>query len=320
MKKLAVLIGVAALLAAGNALAQPWEVFEFPKMTEPPELDGVRGEAEWAGAVTDECSPSQVLRDAEDFGWENEESLFSNQSRNQMDPRVTEGLHGEEEDLSEAGTDADYTANHWQAWDEDAIYYILEVRDNFHDTTQDAGGNPLAWWERDSASLYLDLTNANTDVSGGGVLEAMNIINTLAEPQSSSDLTVTFNYIEAGTRVGTQEPDVIDGVEYGYRDAGDEFGGDADYVIEAMVPWDVFLQFNLPEAPTVGSVMGITWVLPDPDGAPGWNGQMVCWAGNADSPINYTDLIFSDIPAGPGVETAVESNSWGRIKATFNDE
>jgi hypothetical protein len=125
--------------------------------------------------------------------------------------------------------------------------------------------------------------------------------------------------IEAGARVSTQEPDVIAGIEYGYRDAGNEFGGEEDYVIEAMVEWDTFMQFNLPAKPTVGSVMGLSWVLPDPDIAPGWNGQMVCM-GSADYPASYDDLVFSDTPAGPGSRpTAVENDSWGRIKSTFGN-
>ena len=319
MKKLAILIGISVLFLAGTGFAQPFLIFDFPQFTEPPELDGVRGEDEWAGAVNDYCSPSKVLEDAENFGWIDEAALESNQSKNQVHPgdAPLSAQIGEDEDDSEAGTDADYYDNFWIAWDEDGIYYIHEVRDNFHDTTQDAGGNPVAWWERDSISLYIDLTNSN--VGGQGeAYEALNIVNFLAEPQSSSAITVTFTKTEAGARVDTQEPDVIDGIEYGYRDAGDEFGGEADYVIEGTVPWDNFMQFNLPEPPTVGSVMGVAWVLPDPDGAPGWNGQMYCWAGKPDSPAWFVDMVFSDTPAGPGSGTAVETDSWGRIKATFN--
>ena len=312
MKKILVLLSLAVLLVAGSAFAQlgPFVVWEFPKMTEPPELDGVRGEAEWAGANQSQCSPSQVERDAADYGWLNQDAGQSNRGINQL-------LQGDEEEADEAKTDADITSNFWLAWDEDGIYYIHEVRDNFHDTTQDAGGNPLAWWERDSVSLYIDLTNSN--VGGGGELyESMNIVNTLAEPQASSNVTVTFVTIEAGARVDTQDPDVIEGIEYGYREAGDEFGGEADYVLEAMVEWDTFMQFNLPETPTVGSVMGIQMLLPDPDIAPGWNGQIQCM-GSADYPSSYDDFVFSDNPAGPGAGTPVESDSWGRIKSTFNN-
>jgi len=311
MKKLAILMGLGALLVAGTVSAQPYVVWELPQMTEPPELDGVRGEAEWAGAIADECSPSQVERDADNFGWLNEAGLSSNRSANQL-------LAGDEEDASEALTDADFTSNFWMAWDEDALYYIHEVRDNFHDTTQDAGGNPVAWWERDSISLYIDLTNSN--VGGGGDLyESMNVVNTLAESQTSSNVTVTMIIIEAGARVDTQEPDVIAGIEYGYRAAGDEFGGEEDYVIEAMVEWDTFKQFNLPDSPTVGTVMGMEWVMPDPDIAPGWNGQIQC-QGLGDAPATYDDFVFSDTPAGPGGgATAVENDSWGRIKSTFNN-
>ena len=137
MKKFLVLLSLAVLLVAGSAFAQlgPFVVWEFPKMTEPPELDGVRGEAEWAGANQSQCSPSQVERDAADYGWLNQDAGQSNRGINQL-------LQGDEEEADEAKTDADITSNFWLAWDEDGIYYIHEVRDNFHDTTQDAGGNP----------------------------------------------------------------------------------------------------------------------------------------------------------------------------------
>ena len=312
MMKIVAALGIGILLVAGAALAQPEVVWTLPKLTEPPTLDGARGEAEWANAVTEECSPSKVMEDGENYGWVDEPSQNSERGINQLI-----GNLGEEEDADEAGTDADLKTNLWIAWDEDALYYIHEVADNYHDTTQDAGGNPVAWWERDSVSLYIDLTNSN--VGGGGELyEAMNILTLLADPQPSSNVTVSFIYIDAGARVDTQEPDIIADIEYGYRDAGEEFGGAEDYVIEAMVPWDTFMQFNLPAAPTAGSVMGIEWVMPDPDIAPGWNGQMQCMGGG-DFPATYDDIVFSELQAGPGSVSAVESDSWGRIKSTFTE-
>ena len=312
MMKIVAALGIGILLVAGAALAQPEVVWTLPKLTEPPTLDGARGEAEWANAVTEECSPSKVMEDGENYGWVDEPSQNSERGINQLI-----GNLGEEEDADEAGTDADLKTNLWIAWDEDALYYIHEVADNYHDTTQDAGGNPVAWWERDSVSLYIDLTNSN--VGGGGELyEAMNILNLLAEPQPSSNVTITLAYIDAGARVDTQDPDILGDIEYAYRDAGEEFGGFEDYVIEAMIPWDMFMTYNLPAAPTAGSVMGVQWIYPDPDVAPGWNGQLQCW-GSADFPATYDDLVFSDIAAGPGSKTAVESDSWGRIKSTFTE-
>ena len=55
----------------------------------------------------------------------------------------------------------------------------------------------------------------------------------------------------------------------------------------------------------------------DPDGNDGFGGQIQCW-GWADNPFDYSTYLFVDTPAGPGVGSAVESDSWGRIKSTFN--
>ena len=80
------------------------------------------------------------------------------------------------------------------------------------------------------------------------------------------------------------DPDALEGFEYGFRDAGDEFGdeGDADYVIEGKLPWDTFLRNgNLFAAPTAGSEMGFTWLPPDADGEEGGGGQLQCVAWRA---------------------------------------
>ena len=120
-------------------------------------------------------------------------------------------------------------------------------------------------------------------------------------------------------RVNVHDPDALEGFEYGFRDAGDEFGdtGDADYVIEGKLPWDTFLRNgNLFETPTVGSEMGFAWLPIDPDGEEAYGGQIQCvaWAGGNMS--EFANWVFVDTPAGP-TGTAVEADSWGRIKGTF---
>jgi len=89
-------------------------------------------------------------------------------------------------------------------------------------------------------------------------------------------------------------------------------------VIEGMYPWEVLMRFNLPAPPTAGSSMGFSWIILDPDGDPGYGGQIQNW-GWADVPADYSDMIFSNTPAGPGAPTAVERDTWGRIKATFQE-
>ena len=55
----------------------------------------------------------------------------------------------------------------------------------------------------------------------------------------------------------------------------------------------------------------------DPDGESGYGGQIQCvaWAGGNQS--EFANWVFVDTPAGPTDATAVEEDSWARIKTTF---
>jgi hypothetical protein len=314
MKRMTLFAAAAVIGSAALVGAQPPErFFDLPKFSVAPKLDGNRNSVanEWAGALEFGCSPSQILADGAEFGWRDIEQQASEVSANQLNQ------NGEVEDSAVARTDADFSSTIWQAWDDDALYYIVEARDNFRDT--EGGGEARAWWERDSMSLYLDLNNE--DHPGGdptGEYVNLNVVNFMAVPQNSNPLSVCYITTVQGARVDVHDPDAIDGFEYGFRDAGDEFGGDADYVIEAAMPWDTFLRNgNLISAPTVGSEMGFTWLAVDADGESGYGGQIQCvaWAGGNMS--EFANWVFSDMPAGPAGGTAVESDSWARIKATI---
>jgi hypothetical protein len=314
MKKHSLLAAIAALSIASLAGAQPPErFFDLPKFKSAPVLDGDRFTVpdEWANALEFTCSPSQILADGAEFGWRDIEQQASEVSANQLNV-------GENEDASVGRTDADFSSHIWQAWDDDALYYITEVRDNVHDV--EGGGEARAWWERDSMSLYLDLNNE--DYPGGdttGDYVNLNVVNFMAIPQNSSPLAVCYITTVQGARVDIHDADAIEGFDYGYRAVGDEFGGEADYVIEGRMDWATFLRGgNLFSAPTVGSEMGFTWLAVDPDGEDAYGGQIQCvaWAGGNMS--EFANWVFTDTPAGsdnPG--SAVESDSWARIKSTF---
>jgi len=317
MRKLIVLTAVASLCFAALAGAQdvPVRYFDLPKLTQSPTLDGDRNTVpdEWAGALEFNCSPSQILADGAEFGWRDIEQQASEVSANQLN------TNGEVEDAAVGRTDADVASMIWQAWDDDALYYITEVRDNFRDT--EGGGEARAWWERDSMSLYLDLNNE--DHPGGdptGEFVNLNVINFMAVPQNSSAISVSLITTVQNQRVDTNDPDAIEGFDYGFRDAGDEFGGEADYVIEGALTWEAFLRNgNLYEVPTPGAEMGFTWLLVDADGEDAYGGQIQCvaWAGGNQS--EFANWVFVDTPAGPGGGgTAVANDSWARVKSTFN--
>lgn len=310
MRRFILIAGLVSLAFAGMAVAENTVVFELPKLTAPPNLDGTRGADEWAGALEIECSVSQILRDGAEFGWRNLEQQQSEISANQL-------VQNDDEDAALARTDADASGFIWQAWDDDGFYYIAEIRDNIHDVDSGPEEEPTNWWTRDSISLYVDLTNTREESECcEGPYTSMNIINFVGAPQNSSSVTITWERSIESARAPSQDPDIIEGFEYGYRFADDEFGGDADYAIEGSLPWEVLMRFNLPAAPTAGSSFGFSWILLDPDGNDGYGGQIQCW-GWADNPFDYSTYLFVDTPAGPS-GTAVESDSWGRIKSTFN--
>jgi len=274
-----------------------------------PVLDGDRFTVpdEWTGALELPCGPSQVLKDGAEYGWRNIENQESEVSTNQLVQSATE-------DASVARTDADMSATIWHAWDDDAFYYIVEMRDNARDVV--GGETTTNWWERDSMTLYIDLAGSKEqwDSSAGYVYKfaKMNLINYVAAPMNSSAVTRTWERLIQDTRTPTQDPDEIEGLEYGFSNGAER----ADYAIEGKIPWTTLLKYNLPAIPGVGTQMAWMWLAPDADGGEGYDGQIQCW-GYGDNPASYTLFVFSSTPAGPGAGTAVQEDSWGRIKATF---
>ena len=316
MRKIAIAAVAFSLCLAGIAGAQaPERFFDLPKFTSPPTLDGDRNTVpgEWANALEFDCSPDQILRDGAEFGWRDIEQQASEVSVNQLNQ------NGEIEDSAVARTNADFSSFIWQAWDDDALYYITEVRDNIRDTS--GGGDAHAWWERDSMSLYLDLNNE--DHPGGdptGEYVNLNVLNFMAVPYGADPNSICLITTVQNKRVDVHDADALEGFEYGFRDAGDEFGGEADYVIEGMLSWDAFHRTgNLLETPTAGSEMGFTWLAVDPDGEDAYGGQIQCvaWAGGNQS--EFANWVMVNDPAGPAAGTAVAADSWARVKSTFQN-
>jgi hypothetical protein len=166
--------GVLVLVLAGLAFGQPYRQFDLPKFLEPPILDGDRFTVadEWANAAGPfECSPEAIRADGEEFGWLDEATKNTVVSHDQLGT-------SESEDASIAMTNLDKKADMWFAWDDDGLYWIHEVRDNSRDARTD--GDPASWWERDSVSIYIDLTEANEDRAAGDDYVSLNIVNMVA--------------------------------------------------------------------------------------------------------------------------------------------
>ena len=303
-----VILGLAASVSGQDIVAD--RTYDLPKFSVAPTLDGDRFTVpdEWDGAFHKECSVSEVIRESAIFGWRDVELQRGEVSAVQLN-------QSEGEDSAIAKTDDDVMGDFWHAWDDDAFYYIAEVRDNVRDVV--GGDVPTNWWERDSISLYADLQNEKIGGDITGEYVNLNIVNYIAAPMNSSAVTRTLEITVQNTRQASQEAEELEGFEYGFRDAGDEFGGEADYVIEGQFTWDAFIRSgNLPASPVVGTEIGWSWIILDPDNDDAFGGQLLC-AGWASEAANYATFVMSDIPAGPSGGTAVEEDSWARIKASF---
>lgn len=166
-------------------------------------------------------------------------------------------------------------------------------------------------------TLILDLLNEDIGGAAFGERNNQNWVNYVAAPQNSSSVTRTLGVTVQTAIQNTQDEDLLEGLEYGFRDAGDEFGGEADYAIEGKISWETLVRGgNLPRAPSVGEEMGFSWIPVDPDNDEAYGGQLQC-EGFIPNQATYSTWIFSDTPAGPGSDTAVEEDSWARIKASF---
>ena len=149
MRKLSI-VAIAAFGIVGASFAQGDRVFDLPKLTQAPVLDGVIDGDEWAGSLELACSPSQVQEDGANYGWRDIEAQQSEISVNQL-------VQSDGEDAGIARTDADFNSRIWQAWNDDGLWVVTAAADNVHDV--EGGENGWAWWERDSLSLYVDLLN-----------------------------------------------------------------------------------------------------------------------------------------------------------------
>ena len=281
-------------LITSASYAQPFGnnpiVAEIPRAAQSPDIDGNRFTSpdEWTGALMLDCSPSRIVQDGEQYGWVNPE-WESRISVNQLSD-------GPYDEPGEEGTDGDCSTSIYHMWDDNALYIFVEKRDNYRDIEQLPDADPNWWWERESVSLFIDLIYERQH-SRWGDSAGLNVLNFMAAPQSFGPQTITWEYTnENRENFVTQDPADLAGLEYAYQDRGIDFGGEADQSYEIKIPWATLQKFNLPEAPALGTPMGFSWIVLDPDGEEEYGGQLQCW-GHADYPFNYTTMVFSETAA-----------------------
>ena len=203
------------------------------------------------------------------------------------------------------------------------LYFMAEVFDNVH--SRDAE-TPNAWWADDAWEIYISPTHP--EIEGGGGYA----------PGQDGILKIGYNFSmppTAGAWGGynppfewVTDPDNNDAWKMAYTFSGEEFG-ESTYFYEAWIrPFD-FIPDDGDRAAAEetdleeGQVIAISWTFGDFDTPGGaaledyqgfWSisPQGCCRADN--------DMVMSELDdniAWGDQATAVESNSWGRIKTQF---
>ncbi len=141
-------------------------------------------------------------------------------------------------------------------WDEDNLYYLLDVTDNTpnHNPEQE-------WYQNDSVALYIDAKDSKQDGLG------------------ATDYQFVFLWDGSNPTLTECEHDKMDGVEYAFKKTG------KGYCIEAAFPWSTL---GTP-APHVGTVIGMDVLVNDNQSGSGRN-ALIGWQDDTDNAWQYPYL------------------------------
>jgi hypothetical protein len=274
----------------------------IPYTTAPPTLDGTIAAGEWDGYFYTMFGPSTQAMWAEIVGWKD----------NEPGQGVTDGLVNqlsecEGENAAEVRTDADLFVNTWQAWDDDYLYIAIDVLDNVFDVvgTQDGG-----YWERDGFFHEMTFVEGSTaeEIGGGETAYAFSAM----APEDQRYSITSWNY-----GLGANE------YTFFYGDDPDSFLGtysmvsltDDGYQLESRTSWAHASRYLDNWQVRSGWEFGNSYHVLDPDGCDGYGGQFQYGRdGDAGHIPGFADWILT---GGPDSPTAVESTTWGAVKASF---
>jgi hypothetical protein len=274
--------------------------FDVPFTTNPPKLDGVLGAGEWDKGLHTFFGPSTLAQWAEKVGYK----------ANQPGYVVADGLVSQlaghpAEDAAEVNTDADIFVHAWKFWDNDYMYYGVNVTDNVHDVT---GDNDGAFWTRDGMFIEFDFLGAPSTADGAGTIDALCFAAIPIEEQRYS--IIYWNQIaNYGQVFYGDDPKAMLGSTYGFSLT------DEGYIIEARASWAYVSRYlDAKFAPYSGWEFGDSYHILDPDGGEGFGGQFQFGRdGDAGNVPGWATWILAGGPAA----TAVESTTWGAVKASY---
>jgi hypothetical protein len=289
MRKVAVVaigVGLSMLLAtSASAHLSSAVTVEAPMLSFKPTIDG-------------------DLSDWEDFAWT--DGVWDLQ-RLQQQPYFTACSGIFDSGVEPEGTPmtaADLSGEYFHAWDMDGIYLGVKTTDNVHDTVTSID-DANDWWLKDSCAWYFDVPH---DGDGVPYIQGDHVIDFVADDTYPSNGKKWDHGDADGHQRGADLPDTVQ-----YAVAIDAVSG-TSYVIEAFVPFaETLIAVNPEFQPAVGLTIGGGMIVhTDADlGEEDFGGQF-CLNSTGDDDGEWGDWTFA-----PGEGVAVESSTWGTVKALF---
>jgi hypothetical protein len=274
---------------------------EVPYTDTPPVIDGTMDAGEWDAYFYTFFGPSTLAQWAEQVGYKKNEP-----GQVVADGLVSQLTGHEGEDASDVATDADSFTNTWQCWDDEYIYIAVNVIDNVYDVS---GSQDGGYWERDGFFHEIDFLESPSVADAGGNLTAL-AFSAIAMEEQRYSVTAWAAGLE-----GT--PTIF------YGDAPDAFLGtghafsltDEGHIIETRSSWAFMARYLDNFQPYDGWEFGNSYHILDPDGGEGYGGQFQYGRdGDAGNVAGWATWILT---GGSGAPTAVESTTWGAVKASW---
>lgn len=141
-------------------------------------------------------------------------------------------------------------------WDEDNLYYLLDVTDNTpnHNPEQE-------WYQNDSVALYIDAKDSKQDGLG------------------ATDYQFVFLWDESNPSLSENEHGKMDGIKHAFKNT------EKGYCIEVAFPWTTL---GTP-APHVGTIVGTDVLVNDNQSGSGRN-ALIGWQDDTDNAWQYPYL------------------------------
>jgi len=254
--------------------------------------------------------PSDIFAWGDKYGYSKETDLESRRIRVYAIDVDNNLYLADGEDPAENGTDADLTTHYYFSWDDDNLYMAGDNIDNHYDIVQHPDNTDSAFWQRDTFWITIDLSD------GTGPNNGTNIADYRACPCNADEAVGSIQIANYDEGTGTQ---VLYGDDPSYFLGADLVGGpnDTGYWFETNAPWDLLFLFQPDLRSNVGEGFAFRgrFIIPDPDGDDSY-GQTYFGGDQNDLGTNAKWPRFV-LTADSSAPTAVESSTWGSVKALY---